>query len=876
MPPKIRKHKSGSEKRKWKKRMEELDLSLRGSLDKFVVREPPVENENNIGGPSGIEQQNVETLNENDNCANGNDGDDVLLNENHSVGGDENNESDHNHPIDNEMDLENENNDGGNNVDDNVRQENNANQSEFFYTVDIFDPRNWDGLDSKMIDILAVKGPKRDLSFDKGPKDRLSKRFSATLYYRVLSNGEKCDREWLVYSKELDKCFCFCCKLFKKGYGRSQLTNEGFGDWTHVSIRLKEHETSPEHFKNMGIWYDLRLRLQKNETIDKVAQKQLNKEKEHWKKVIQRIIAITKFLAKYNLAFRGTNERLYQSNNGIFLGFVETLAEFDPVIQEHVRRITNDEIHVHYLGHNIQNELIRLLGSAIKSEIIKKVKQAKYFSVILDCTPDISHQEQMSLIIRYVDVFSKPMIIEESFLGFLIVNDTSGQGLFDVLQKELKDLGLDIDNVRGQGYDNGANMKGKHQGVQKRLLDINPRAFYTPCGCHSLNLLLCDMANTCGKARDFFGIIQRIYTIFANSTKRWKILKDNVKGLTPKSLSSTRWESRVDSVKAIRFQMIDIREALLQVAEETTDYDNKGLSEAKSLAENELCDFEFLVAIVIWYEILYAVNLVSKNLQSDDMLLDVAIEKIKGLASFFEKYRETGFNDALNTAKEIALEMNVDPVFPQKREIRRKRFFDENPDDAPSVSQSAEESFRVNYFLFIIDQAIVSLKRRFEQFQEYENLFGFLFTSYKLQSLDDESLKSCCANFVIALEDNSGQSDINGDELYVELRLLREFLPRQNMGPLDILMFLKGHDFFPNTFVAYRILLTVPVTVASAERSFSKLKLLKSYMRSTMTQERLNGLAMMAIENDILETIDYEDIIDDFASKNVRRMCLFK
>jgi hypothetical protein len=241
------------------------------------------------------------------------------------------------------------------------------------------------------------------------------------------------------------------------------------------------------------------------------------------------------------------------------------LAEFDPVIQEHVRRITNDETHVHYLGPRIQNELIHLLASAIKSEIIKKIKSAKYFSVILDCTPDVSHQEQMSLIIRYVDSTSGH--VEESFLGFLDVNDTTGQALFDVLENELKILDLDIDNVRGQGYDNGSNMKGKHQGVQRKLLDVNPRAFYSACGCHSLNLTLCDMATkTCGRAKDFFGIIQRIYTAFANSTKKWQILKENITGLTLKSVSATRWESRIDSVKAIRFQCADIREALLQVS----------------------------------------------------------------------------------------------------------------------------------------------------------------------------------------------------------------------------------------------------------------------------------------------------------------------
>jgi hypothetical protein len=171
----------------------------------------------------------------------------------------------------------------------------------------------------------------------------------------------------------------------------------------------------------------------------------------------------------------------------------------------------------------------------------------------------------MSLIIRYVDLSSTHVSIEESFLGFLDVNDTSGQGLFDVLENQLKLLDLDINDVRGQGYDNGSNMKGKHQGVQRKLLDVNPRAFYSACGCHSLNLTLCDMAKTRGRAKDFFGIIQRIYTTFANSTKKWHILKENISGWTLKSVSATRWESRVDSVKSIRFQCADIREALLQV-----------------------------------------------------------------------------------------------------------------------------------------------------------------------------------------------------------------------------------------------------------------------------------------------------------------------
>jgi hypothetical protein len=56
------------------------------------------------------------------------------------------------------------------------------------------------------------------------------------------------------------------------------------------------------------------------------------------------IILIVRFLAEHNIAFRGSNSRLYQGNNGNFLGLIEMLAKFDPVIKEHVDRITNDKI----------------------------------------------------------------------------------------------------------------------------------------------------------------------------------------------------------------------------------------------------------------------------------------------------------------------------------------------------------------------------------------------------------------------------------------------------------------------------------------------------------------------------------------------------
>ncbi|GJW95987.1 zinc finger MYM-type protein 1-like protein [Tanacetum coccineum] len=759
MPPRLRKHASGHSKR-LKKKTKESNKKEFGSMHRYVKIRPDVTNKN-------LDTNNGDSDSSNDESA-----DDI------SVDNMETDNIDHNDDVEvNDVDDVNANVSANEHDHDDHVEDRDASVN--VDHVDIFDPQNRDYLNSDMIKVLVAEGPKRDRSIDKGPKDKNSRRFSSAFYTRVLPNNEKCDREWLVYSKELDKVFCFCCKIHRKGIAKGHLANEGYRDWQHLGTILKEHEVSFEHINNMAKWFEMRRRLKKNETIDKVEQKQFEKERDHWKNVILRIICIVIFLAKHNLAFCGSNEMLHQNNNGNFLGLIEMLEVFDPFIKEHV------------------------------STIIEKIKQAKYFSMILDCTPDTSHQEQMSLILRYVNVSSTCVSVEESFLGFLNVDDTTGQGLFDVTQAELKALDLNIDDVRGQGYDNGSNMKGKHRGVQKKYLDINPRAFYTPYGCHSLNLTLWDMANT--------------------------FLKDNVKGLTLKSLSMTRWESRVECVKAIKFQLSDIREALIQVSEK--DNDSVIQSQAKSLAANELGDFEFIVAVVIWFEILQRLNLVSKKLQFDDMLINVAMTEVQDLISFFNDFRVTGFSNVIDVAKQIAIKMDIGPMFIQKCVIRRKRKFDEDSVEQ-DVILSAEESFKFKLY-------------------------------------DDDRLKSCCSRLEAALK-NGDRSNIDAKELYVELRSLDNYLPTVNMKPLDVLNFLKQDDCYPNAIIAYRVLFTIPVTVASAERSFSKLKLLKSYLRSTMSQERLNGLALIAIENDILESVNYDDLIKNFASKNVRRIALFK
>lgn len=335
---------------------------------------------------------------------------------------------------------------------------------------------------NKLIDHLIKLGPVH-ITMNEYPVNEEGRHFSNCFYKRKLPNGEVYTRRWLVYSSSKDVVFCFCCRLFDPHpKSNSKFVIGGYNKWNHFSYSIKTHENSATHKKCYIQWMETEMRINKGMTIDKEEQKLIEKESARWRNVLERLMNIAIFLAKNNMAFRGRSDTLYTPNNGKFLGLVEFLAKFDPVMQHHVELAMKGDISDHYCGKRIQNELIDLLSAKVGSIIISQVLLAIYYAIIADCTPDVSRKEQLSLTIRFVDISTDIVQIKEHFLGFYAVNDSTGAALTDFLIQALTKHGLQISNCRGQGYDNGANMKGKNNGVQKRILDMNPLAFYMLVG----------------------------------------------------------------------------------------------------------------------------------------------------------------------------------------------------------------------------------------------------------------------------------------------------------------------------------------------------------------------------------------------------------
>jgi hypothetical protein len=161
------------------------------------------------------------------------------------------------------------------------------------------------------------------------------------------------------------------------------------------------------------------------------------------------------------------------------------------------------------------------------------------------------------------------------------------------------------------------------------------------------------------------------------------------------------------------------------------------------------------------------------------------------------------------------------------------------------------------------------MRERFNLLNHHCLNFGFLYNINLLKNWEHETLLNHCKDLAILLSIKE-TSDINAIELFEELKIFCQ-LAEPNSSPnknLELIYNKKLEEIYPNITISLRIVLTIPVTIASAERSFSKLKLIKNHLRSTMNNERLTGLALLSIESDLAQELDLEDIVQDCFKKS--------
>ena len=221
--------------------------------------------------------------------------------------------------------------------------------------------------------------------------------------------------------------------------------------------------------------------------------------------------------------------------------------------------------------------------------------------------------------------------------------------------------------MRGQGYDSAATMAGIHNGVQRRILDVNPLATYIPCNNHSLNLAGVHSAQASVIATTFFGTLDRLFVFFSSSTHRWEVFKQYFPGKTVKRTCETRWSSRHDAVDAVKLGFESIVGALEQLRDGGHETANTR-SEADIMLSC-IMSYTFLAYLAFWKPVLKEINDVQIFLQTSGLGLDCCATKLASLVLFCQEERE----NIVETARTKATSFCDENEIPTEKKVRRRR-----------------------------------------------------------------------------------------------------------------------------------------------------------------------------------------------------------
>ena len=211
-----------------------------------------------------------------------------------------------------------------------------------------------DGLDIGMITTLTNETIERyvlnsNLPLpDKFPEDSRNQAFPISIFKYRNHNGEIAERDWLVWSRKKDALFCFPCRLFSKDLevNSSALSSqEGWPStvkWRKL-CRIPEHKRSNNHKHNYLSWRGYELRLKSSRCIENNLSAQIEAEEAKWYKILDRLIDIILFLGERGLAIRGSTHLIGSPQNGNFLGLIELLSHWDPILEDHVKKVKESQ-----------------------------------------------------------------------------------------------------------------------------------------------------------------------------------------------------------------------------------------------------------------------------------------------------------------------------------------------------------------------------------------------------------------------------------------------------------------------------------------------------------------------------------------------------
>ena len=506
----------------------------------------------------------------------------------------------------------------------------------------------------------------------------------------------------------------------------------------------------------------------------------------------------------------------------------------------------------------MQNEMLKVMALKVMREIASNLHKAPFYAFMADETTDCSNREQFVVCLRWVD---DDLQVHEDFIGLNVVESIDSATLTAVIKDVLVRMNLTLTKMRGQCYDGASCMSGLKSGVATRLSEEEPRAIYTHCYGHALNLACSDTVKQCMLMRDALDTTHEITKLIKKSPRRDAIfghLKEELAADTPgmRVLCPHRWTVRAESMKSI----IDNYEVLCQTWMESLQVVKDTEMKSRIIGvSTQMETFRYFYGVTLGELMLQHTDNLSRTLQKSDISAAQGQEVAGLTVKTLQKIRtDESFDLFWKTITRKATTLDLpEPQLPRRRKMPRRY---ETGSAEPEYASSPYAYYKTVYYE-ALDLIINCTKSRFDQpgYRVYRQLQDLLMKAASREDYQSEyefvskfygadfshRLKTQLQSFVLLFQ---GECTPMLRDIFTRLRSLSQ----------------AEKELLSEVLTLTKLVFVLPATNAVSERSFSALRHVKTFLRSTMNQDRLNHLMVLHVHKTLTDTLDLIEVANEF------------
>ena len=676
--------------------------------------------------------------------------------------------------------------------------------------------------------------------------------------------------DWLFYNRNRKKSFCTVCTSSSKRNGNFNFNfgGEGFDNWKKGLEKFKEHEESALH--KAAISEEERGKRTIAESMSTIN---YDKQQLRLQGLISHLQTL-KTLLRQGVAIRGdldSESNIYQ-------------FDLDKARNDKGLEILLKEKH-YVTAHDILDEQKQMLVINARRNLLQKISNCDFYSILADESSDVSKKEQLSFSVR---TCNDDYVISEDFIGiFECAEGISSDSLLLYTKDVLRRCCLNGSKMAAMGFDGAAAMKCL---AKKITTDIAPNAIYIHCFAHCNELVVQDAVKQSKLLSSSLDLCQTLYAVVGAYPKRillFEKIQDDFKQekesddyciLRLQSLSTTRWTTRVKAADVVFTKAAELRETL-----EMLKCDSSVNADTKARINGILKQLSSCAAMFYLNatrKLIVLLEKFSKELQSVDISADYALFSLKLILQRLQEMREEEFDSILEEAKRVS---NVgkdtsDMAEPRQRKIPRWMETGESipTDRLPTTwSTTSNAEMRRAYFQ-AIDVIVSSITDRFEQrdLSLLKSIEQILFQSIKQRGVSPSSLTNDLINkdkLATNLDDLPtilGLYNVQHKQKVKEVSRISTIAEIFNAMPSAKHQCSEVHKLL-------KLYYTVPLSSASCERSFSAMRRLKTWIRARSGGNHLNDIMFAHIQKKDMDEVDVKEVAKEFVRKNEKRTAFF-